>query len=133
MSKNTAKIREGGDAPLPDVVDTADKLVRFVEFFVKQGYNVWPLPKGIRRKWNEPILVENAWLVGDKALKWHWHLFLIGRIAEQFSAHVSTIQQVKTSKHQGVHGILIVRKPIKVDDLLHFFEAEGYIKKAAKA
>lgn len=126
--------RQGGEgAPLPDVVDSADKLARFVEYFVKQGYNVWPLPPKVLAKWRAPILMDKTWLVGDRALKWNWHLFLMGRIREQFSAHITTIEQVKTQKSQGTHGLLVVSKPIPVDDLLHFFEAEGYIKKAGKA
>lgn len=125
--------KAGDNKPLPDLIETADKLQAFIRFFVEKGYSVWPLPQKIAQKWRNPMLVDNVWIVGDHALKRNWQLMLMGLIRVHFAKYVKTIEQTQTSKAQGVHGVLLVTRPIPMDDLLRFLEDGGYIKKAGRA
>jgi len=125
--------KAGENKPLPDLIETADQLSGLVKFFVERGFDKWPLPPRILAKWRAPILMDNTWIVGGPALKRNWQLFLMGMVREQFSKYVKTIEMTKTSKSQGVHGVLVVTRAIPMDDILRFLEDRGFIKKAGRA
>jgi hypothetical protein len=134
MGDNEIAGQEGGNPLLPLAVENAHELARFVELWVKAGFRTWPLPMNILAKWRAPVLHQNRWLVGDEALRWHWHLFIMGRIKDQFPAYVSAIEGGFTlSRRNPERGVLVVVKPIPAEELLNFLESEGLIKKVNTA
>lgn len=124
----------GADKPLPDMVENADELNRFVELFVRKGWNVWPLPSGItERMMAAPLQLGRSWYINERASKWRWHMVILGEIAQAFPAYVAGIATAKRGKHQPTTDLLVVRKPIAIDRLMEWMEQRGYIKKAGRA
>lgn len=125
--------KAGSDKPLPDLVENVGQLERFVEFFVKMGWNVWPLPKGYEELMGRPLEVNKRLLYGERANKMRWHMILLGEIVEQFPDHFRTLGSAKISKQQQAMGAVTLTRALVVDDLLRFLGDRGYIKMAGRA
>ena len=125
--------KAGSDAPLPDSVDTTDQLDRFVEFFVRQGWNVWPLPPDVKEAWERPLEINRRMLIGERALKMRWHMTILGEIVDHFPSKIQKIGVVQFSKQQKALGGFKLKSSILVDDLLRFMADRDYIKMAGRA
>ena len=112
----------GGDrAPLPiggGLIRTSDELVRMVNAIVGKGWRAWKLPEKVDKHWREPVLVENEWILGDRALFFNLQMYVMSIITTTFPTHFKTLAVFESQKSKVPRGVAVLKRPLSVDEIM---------------